>query len=362
MTPRQRVMQTIRHEQPDRPPIFATLTPQVAEMLGKHMNMDPGRPIDSLLSTRISHAELLTSLGNDCVGIAAGVPSDNPTCEEPDGTLMNEWGIRLKPIGHYAEFIEHPLVNAESVKDLDQFPWPDPHAPGRYDAAEQIVKKYGDKYAVVGDLECSMFEMSWYLVGFDKFLMGLSTREPYILEIMDRVLSYTISVGKKLIELGADIIWAGDDYGTQRGMLISPDMWRELMKPRIRIMFNEFRRINPNIKLAWHSCGSILPIITDFIELGLDILNPLQPNAYGMEPQFLKDTYGDHLCFFGGVDVQQLLPFGTVEEVKNEVARRIRILGRNGGYIVAPAHNIQPDTSVENILAMYETVLNWGKA
>jgi uroporphyrinogen decarboxylase len=354
-------MQTIKRQQPDRPPIFATLTPQVADMLGKQMNMDPGAPIDSMLSTRISHAELLTRLGNDCVGIAAGTSSENPTQEHGDGTLTNEWGLRLKPIGHYAEFIENPLANAESVSDLESFDWPDPNAPGRYDAAEKIVQQYGEEYAVIGDIECSMFEMAWYMVGFDKFLMDLSLRQSYVLEIMDRVLSYNISVGKKLIELGADVIWAGDDYGTQRGMLISPEMWRELMKPRIRTMFNEFRRVKPDIKIAWHSCGSILPIIEDFIEIGLDILNPIQPNAYGMEPQFLKDTYGDHLCFFGGVDVQQLLPFGTVEEVKDEVSRRIRILGRDGGYIVAPAHNIQPDTSVENILAMYETVLSWGK-
>ncbi len=121
-------------------------------------------------------------------------------------------------------------------------------------------------------------------------------------------------------------------------------------------MFAEYRKENPDIKLAWHSCGSIKALIPDFIELGLDILNPIQPLAAGMEPQSLKDEFGKDLIFFGGLCVQDLLPNGTLEAVKAEVIRRAEILGKDGGYIIAPAHNIQEDTSVENIIALFETV------
>lgn len=360
MTSKERVLNTVAHQQPDRPPIFATLTPQVAEKLGEHLKTDPGEPIDSMLSTRISHTDMLVQMGNDCVGIAAAAANGASTTVMDDGLLVNEWGMKFKPVGLYTEFYVYPLAGATSVADVEKYPIPDPLADGRYDHAAATVKKYGNDYAVVGDLECSMFEMSWYLVGFDKFLMDLSTREAYALALLDRVLEYSTAVGLKLIELGADIIWAGDDYGTQRGLLISPQMWREICKPRIKQMFDAFKKANPDIKLAWHSCGSILPIIPDFIEIGLDILNPLQPMATGMEPEFIKKEYGKDLAFFGAIDVQNLLPFGSPDEIKAEVTRRIDILGAGGGYIVAPAHNIQPDTSVENILAMYEAVKNYS--
>jgi uroporphyrinogen-III decarboxylase len=121
-------------------------------------------------------------------------------------------------------------------------------------------------------------------------------------------------------------------------------------------MFAEFRRVNPNIKLAWHSCGAVKPLIPDFIEIGLDILNPVQPLAAGMEPQQLKEEFGEKLIFFGGICVQDLLPNGTPESIKAEVIKRAEILGKNGGFIIAPAHNIQEDTPVENILAFVDTV------
>jgi uroporphyrinogen decarboxylase len=139
-------------------------------------------------------------------------------------------------------------------------------------------------------------------------------------------------------------------------MLISPAMWRRVFKPRIRGMFEAFKGAKPDVKLAWHSCGSIVPIIPDFIEVGLDILNPIQPRARGMEPRFLKREYGRDLCFFGGLDIQELLPRGTPAQVRDEVRRLVEILGADGGYILAPAHNVQDDTPTENILAVFEAV------
>ena len=158
--------------------------------------------------------------------------------------------------------------------------------------------------------------------------------------------------------MGVDILWCGDDFGGQQGMIMDPETWRRIFKPRIKYMFEEFRKVRSDIKIAWHSCGSILPIIPDFIELGLDILNPIQPKAVGMEPHYLKRTYGKDLVFFGGIDVQELLPFSSPQTIKDEVRRRIDILGKNGGYIIAPAHNIQADTPVENILAFFEAALS----
>jgi len=356
MTSKERVFKTVNHEQPDRPPVFATLTPQVATALEKHLGMPESPPFDSLLSTRISHMELLTRLGNDCVGVAACSPKNYPTRVEADGTIVNEWGMRFKDAGLYNEFCGFPLANIQSADELDDYPWPDPDAEGRFDAAQEAVNRYGKDYAIVGDLECAMFETAWYLVGLEKFLMDLTMEKAYTYELLDRIAEINTRIGVKMIELGVDIIWAGDDFGTQKGMMLSPVLWSEVFKPRIAWMFETFRKANPEIKIAWHSCGSIVPIISDFIELGLDILNPIQPQAEGMDASFLKHTYGEDLTFFGGIDVQDLLPFGTVEEVKKVVKEKIEILGKGGGYILAPAHNIQPDTPLENIFAMYEAV------
>lgn len=356
MTSKERVLKTIHKEIPDRPPLFATVTPQVAEKLSTHLGLPYEEPLDSLLSTRISHMGLLSSMGNDCVGIAACAPTDRPTITHPDGIIENEWGMKFISAGLYNEFHEFPLENAQSVADISAYNFPDPFAAGRFDAAKLAIANYGNDYGVVADLETFMFETSWYLVGLEKLLTDMMMETPYVDALFDKVMEINIEIGKQLISLGADIIWAGDDFGSQTGMMIDPLTWRKYFKPRIRIMIEEFRKVNPDIKIAWHSCGSILPIIPDFIEIGLDILNPLQPKATGMDARFLKDTYGKDLLFFGALDIQELMPTGSPADIKKEVERLASIYGENGGYILAPAHNIQDDTPIENILAMFDAV------
>ena len=191
--------------------------------------------------------------------------------------------------------------------------------------------------------------------------MDLIKGDKYINILLDEIMTINTKIGQELIRIGAEIIWCGDDFGMQHGMIMDPETWRSWFKPRIQFMFESFRKINPEIKIAWHSCGSILPIIPDFIDLGLDILNPIQPLAKGMDPEFLKQEYGQDLVFFGGIDVQELLPFGNPEQIITEITHRIDILGTGGGYIAAPAHNIQPDTPVENVFAMYDAILNFGQ-
>jgi len=182
------------------------------------------------------------------------------------------------------------------------------------------------------------------------------TGKPCIFELMDRVMEFSIKQACQLIELGVDIIWTGDDMGDQNGLIMSPVLWRKIFKPRMQHVFSTFKKLNPDIKIAYHSCGSIRPIIPDLIEIGLDILNPLQPLAKDMDGESLKNEFGEKLSFFGGIDIQQLLPKGTPAEIKAVVKEKMQILGKNGGYILAPAHNIQPDTPIENIIALFDAV------
>jgi len=360
MNPKERVLNMLRREETDRPPLFVTVTPQTAKKLSDHLGIPYEEPLDSLLSTRISHMNLLTMLGNDCVGIAACAPDHSPTRKREDGRLVNEWGMIFTDTGLYNEFAAYPLSQAASASDIHNYLFPDPNAGGRYDEAARTVEKYGNRFAVIGDVETSFWETSWYLVGLQKLLMDVITEAPYVEPLFDRIMEINIEIGRNLIRLGADIIWAGDDFGTQKGLLMDPDTWRKYFKPRIKHMFEEWRKVNPAIRIAWHTCGSVVPIIGDFIEIGLDMINPLQPLASGMDAENITRLFGRKIHYFGGIDIQDLLPKGPPEKIRSEVHRIASLYGRNSGYLVAPAHNIQDDTPVENIIAFFEAVKELG--
>ena len=356
MSPKERFLKAINLKQPDRPPLYLSFVPQMAEKLYQHYGMEYQPPIDSFLSNHVSWTDLLDRMGVDCMCIAPSSPDNAKTRIRPDGLIVNEWSMGMRNHGLYNDFTVFPLAHAQSVEEIENFPFPEVDAPGRFRDAEKTMAKYGKKYGIIGDLECSIFEMSWYLTGLEKFLVDMIIGEPYIEVLLDRVTDFHIAVGKRLIELGAEMIWCGDDYGTQRGLLFDLDTFNRLFAPRIGRMFKAFKAANPNVKLAWHSCGSILELIPRFIELGLEVLNPVQPLAEGMDPQYLKDTYGDKIAFFGGICIQDLLPNATPDRIKKETQRYAAILGKGGGYLISPAHNIQADTPVENVLAFVEAV------
>jgi len=357
MRSKERVLKALRHEEPDRPPIHATVTPQVGETLNQEFGIEDDSPIDAFFGNRISYQQALLKLGNDCVAVGACTAPDFTPQLNPDGSTTDEWGITSKETGLYNEMISHPLARIESARDLDHFHFPDPLAPGRFDWAEDTIKAYGEEYAIIGEQECTIFELSWYLVGLEKFLLDMALGKPYVFKLLDRIMNFSLKQATRLIELGVDIILFGDDMGDQNGMMISPAMWRSVFKPRMLHVFQTVKRLNPDVQIAYHSCGSILPIIPDLIEIGLDILNPLQPLAKGMEAKFLKAEYGELLSFYGGIDIQNLLPSASPQEVKQTVQEIMSILGKGGGYIAAPAHNLQPDTPLDNIYAMFETVV-----
>ena len=359
MDSRERTFAALNHQQPDRPPLYVSLTPQLAEKLSEAAGIPYEPPVDAMESARISHNQLLTHLGVDILCAAATTSPGGHTVELPDGRMKNEWGMITRNAGLYDEFDEFPLAHAATKEDILNYPFPDHRIEGRYDNAREILNTYGHSHAIIGNVETMFFEISWYLTGLEKLMIDLITEAEYLPVLFDTIMEQIIISGKKLIGMGVDFLWCGDDFGGQQGMLIDPELWRKLIKPRIRYMFEEFRKVRPDLKIAWHSCGSILPIIPDFIEVGLNILNPIQPKAKGMDPEFLKKTYGKDLVFFGGIDVQELLPFCTPQMIKDEVKRRMDILGKDGGYIVAPAHNIQADTPVKNVMAFFDAVLNY---
>jgi uroporphyrinogen-III decarboxylase len=180
-------------------------------------------------------------------------------------------------------------------------------------------------------------------------------RNPDVVErLFDIPFTFHLTAAKRLVEMGVDMIWIGDDVGAQDRMLIAPRTWRRFFKPRMATFIATLKDINPDVKIAYHSDGLIYPIIPDLIEIGLDVLNPLQPRC--MDPEKIKREYGDRLCFWGSIDEQYTLPFGTPAEVEWEVRKRLETLGKNGGLIIGPTHHVQLDTPLENFWAMVNTV------
>jgi uroporphyrinogen decarboxylase len=209
-------------------------------------------------------------------------------------------------------------------------------------------------------VECTVFEMAWNLVGLEQFLMGMALQKDYVGVLLDKIADYSIAVGLELIGLGADIMLTGDDLGMDIGPMISPAMWRAQIKPRLKRVLDAYRAAKPDIILAYHTCGSVLPFLDELIEVGVDALNPIQVTAQDMDPEALKAGYGDRLAFLGGVDQRHVLPQGSPADVDLEVRRRIWQMGQNGGYAVAPTHDIQADTPVDNVLQVFKSVKEWG--
>lgn len=358
MTHRERFLSTLEGRKPDRKPVLGHLTIQAAEALAPVLHKEVGF-VDSFLATRISHRDILLALGNDAVTV--GATRGTPTVTLPNNDVRDEWGITYRTIGFYGEAVGRPLSNCESAEDLERYLFPDPLAPERWALALSEIAAYRAEYGLVGDLEACLFELAWNLVGLQKFLMDLYGGEEYIEPLLDKIADFSTACGLRMIDMGVDLLWAGDDYGTQKGLMISPELWRKYFKPRYQKMFKAFRARNPQIKIAYHSCGAIRPLIIEYIDIGVNFLNPLQPAAEGMEYASLYATYGDVLGYFGGMDVQGILPFGTEEAVRREVRRLLSVGDENTRFILAPAHNIQPDTPVENILAFFDEATHFGQ-
>jgi uroporphyrinogen decarboxylase len=365
MSGRERVLKALGKIEglPDRVPLQFDLCRSLTEEFGRRLGMTPEYALSYYedLTYRISANAIRTALGSDCVVVGATVPRGFAAAPAGDGVTINEFGMWMKPTALYMEVVKCPLASADSEADLDAYTLPDPYAPGRLDAARRDIERFEKDFFVIGDVELSLFELAWHLVGMEKYLIDFSLEKPWIEKLNDRVEQWTTALALQLISLGVDAIWLGEDLGTQTSMLISPDMWRERLKPRYARIIARLKRANPRLLVAFHSDGAVAPLIDDFIELGVDIYNPVQPNVPGSEARELQDRYGGRIAFFGGIDQQVLLPSGDLEAIRREVKTRARIMGERGGYLMAPAHIIQADVAPETVLGLCDAVKSLGR-
>lgn len=354
MTGKSRVKCAIAHAPIDRCPIDMGFTSEASDKMMRFLGVE-------------SHEAMLSKLGADCRHIH---PVYKGPMQQPDGDIsFDEWGIGRKSVqyggdgygGTYDDIVVVPLADATSVDDVLAHKWPDPDW-WDYHPMADVMRAVSQDYWVTSGAY-SIFERSWGLMGMERFLTDLVVDPEIPLAVMDKVLEFYTEQTLRILRAAdglVDQIDTCDDVGTQRGMLLSPRVWREHIKPR-QAEFNSNVKSCSSVKLWYHSCGSIVPIIEDLIEIGVDVLDPIQTGAEGMAPEWLNNTFGDRLCFHGGVDTQRALPYGTVDEVRAEVGSLIHVLGRGGGYILSPTHIVQSDVPPENVLAMCQAVSHCSK-
>ena len=244
-----------------------------------------------------------------------------------------------------------PCGKIISPENIDDYEWPDPHDPTRYDFIDKAIPQAKGNVVLVS-LGFALFERAWTLVGMEELLTHMLTDKDFVNRLLDEILRYNLGIIEHACSLDIDVFRFGDDWGQQRGLIMGVDLWREFIKPRIKTMYELVKSEGKYVMI--HCCGKVDEIFSDLIECGLDIFNPFQPEV--MDVFEIKKQYGDHLSFYGGISIQKTLPYGTVREVKDEVRRLIDVIGANGGYIASPSHDLPADARPENVAAMIEVL------
>jgi uroporphyrinogen decarboxylase len=370
------VLLALNHQEPDRVPIVFGADGSTAMLVPAYENLKRHLGIESdtrLFSRAFQYArideEVMVRFEAD---VRTLVGPASPRCAPVDGpndTFIDCWGITWQRPqgGYYYDMVSHPLKDACTPEDIEAYPLPVPEMildlSGLAEHARRLRRE--SPHAILGIHEgpSSLFEASWYLRGLPEFMMDLAANPEMAHTLLRRrtdVAKATTALFLKEVGKYIDIYRVGDDLGMQSGTLISPTMFREVVKPYLAEYYSMIHNMT-DARLMLHCCGSVRSIMDDLIEIGVDILHPVQVSAKDMEPKELKAQFGNRLCFCGGIDTQQVLPQGTQEEVQEEVKRRIQELAPGGGYLLAAVHAIQPDVPPENVCTMFEAALSHGR-
>ncbi len=382
MTPRERVLTALSHREPDRVPFDMGSTQVTGISLVAYRNLRRylGLPVveptvpDTIQQLALPDQDVVERLGIDVGGLfPLNAHNWNITNEDAGDywRYTDEWGIGYhmpKVDGLYYTIVHSPLAGPEtSPAAIAAHSWPDCSDPRRIEGLRTQALEYrrqGRAVMIKGVL-AGIFEMAQRLRGTEDFMVDLIADRASAEALLDRMVQSKLDFWEMALPQLADvvdIVSEADDYGTQISQLISPRLFREVMKPRLEVVNDRIHSLAPEAKLFFHTCGSVREILPDLLEIGVDILNPVHVRATGMEPAALKRDFGDAVVFWGGgVDTQGVLPNGTPEEVREDVRRNVEALMPGGGYVFNTIHNIQADVPPENIVAMWETLTEVGR-
>ena len=349
MTPRERVIAALEFRKPDRVPLNFFGTNEVWDAMKRQLKVE-------------THEQVRLALGADMryVGARYAGPSRFNGFSGFHAPGVDIWGVVWEAVqagpAIYNEIAHSPLAEATTLAELREYAWPSPDWFDVSSLERDILElNRDDEYAIVFTVG-SFVEAAWALRGLEQFLIDLVLAPEMAAFLLQKTTDLIVAVTERAMDAAngrVDILWSAGDIAGQNGLLCSPELWREYIKPQHRRQIVPYKEMG--LKTRYHSDGSVIDVIGDLIEMGLDLLDPIQPHTPGMDPEHLAEVSGGRLAFYGGIDTQGLLPFGTPTDVEREVLRYITTLGSHGGYIIAASNAIQPDVPVENILTMFRT-------
>ena len=378
LLPRERFIRALRHEPVDRVPLLYRMKHEVKSKLARVYG------IEDAATGRKHNPEIELRLGNDAIIYQIGINADFSHRPIKIGeTWHNHFGVGYGKSGLKGRTEEEEVVFAktqeywgaakvvpenfpsfhpiQTMEDLKNYQWPDPNDAEMLDPIDEICARYQKDYFIIVDLSSTLIEAAYaHIMGTQKFFLQLFDEPELVAGVLDGLTEYYTEVGKNVIARGVDMVRVGDDVGAQQSMMLSPVQWRELAKPRFKYMFQEFRKANDELFIKLHSCGDYSPIIPDEIELGVDLSGLMQPTGGNKDQVGIKKKYGNDIAFIGGFDVQNLLPRGQVEDIRNGVLAVMKNLAVGGGYIFSPSHYILADVPIQNIYTMLEAQRDFG--
>ncbi len=345
MTPRERVLAALSHREPDRVPREASFTPYLMEIFRQ--------------KTGATNPE--EYFGMECRWVGFGGPPQKQDftkwlpADLPAGTHINIYGVAHVPGSfHHFNRMVSPLKSVSRIEEFEDYPWPDITLPERHCNLEADVVRVREQGWFVKGSVGHIFENAWQIRGYENLMTDFVLNPELAAFILDKLTADRAFQARRYAEAGVDMIVLGDDVGMQDRLMMSVETWRAWLKPRMASVIQAARQIKPEIHVFYHSDGMIQPIIEDLIEIGIDVLNPIQPEC--MDPAEMKAEYGDRLSFWGTIGTQTTMPFGTPDEVRATIHERIRTVGKGGGLVLAPTHVLEPDVPWENVIAFFEAV------
>ncbi len=375
MNSRERALAAIHHKEPDCVPIdlgstiVTSITQTAYNALRDYLHMPSDQnPIIShrQMDTVYPKEDLLQSYGVDFRPIWMKGPSFSHAEEIPgENAFYDEFHVKWRKASYYYDAVERPLASVETVSDVEKMAWLDPFDPGRIAGVREkalTLHKQGQYLLVADIMSLGPFEGACVLRGYENFLVDLYSNLPLAEAILEKIVELDIQLWDVwLSQVGdlVDVVAQGDDIGIQQGLYISPGMYRKIIKPRHKRLY-DFVHSKTNATVFMHTCGSVYDVIPDLIEVGVQILNPVQRSAAKMDIAKLKKEFGNDLCFWGGgIDIQQVLPYASLNEIEKEVRYAMDTLGPGGGFVFVPTHNIQADVTPDRIHALYQAALKY---